>query len=80
MVKSACNVGDPGSLPGLGRFLVAQMVNSLPAVWQTGFHPWVEKIPWKREWQHIPVFMPGENSLDRGTWQATVHKVTKSQT
>ena len=73
-------MGDLGSNPGLGRFLVAQMVNNLPAVWETGFHPWVEKIPWRRKWQHTPVLLPGENSLDRGVWRATVHKVTKSRT
>ena len=22
--------------------------------------PWVGKIPWRRKWQHTPVFMPGE--------------------
>ena len=22
--------------------------------------PWVGKIPWKREWQPAPVFLPGE--------------------
>ena len=30
------NVGDQGSMPGLGRF------------------------PWRRAWQHIPIFLPGE--------------------
>ena len=25
-----------------------------------GFHPWVEKIPWRREWQPTPVFLPGK--------------------
>ena len=24
------------------------------------FHPWVGKIPWRREWQPTPVFFPGE--------------------
>ena len=24
-----------------------------------GFDPWVEKIPWNRKWQPIPVFLPG---------------------
>ena len=24
------------------------------------FNPWVEKIPWKRAWQPIPVLLPGE--------------------
>ena len=25
-----------------------------------GFDPWVGKIPWRRKWQPIPVFLPGE--------------------
>ena len=24
------------------------------------FDPWVRKIPWSREWQPIPIFLPGE--------------------
>ena len=24
------------------------------------FDPWVEKVPWRREWQPSPVFLPGE--------------------
>ena len=24
------------------------------------FDPWVRKIPWRREWQPSPVFLPGE--------------------
>ena len=42
-------------------FLVAQIVKSLPAVWETGFDPWVRKIPWRRKWQPIPVFLPGKS-------------------
>ena len=34
--ESACNIGDLGSISGVG------------------------KIPWRREWQPIPVFLPGE--------------------
>ena len=25
------------------------------------FNPWVRKIPWKREWQPIPVFLTGKS-------------------
>ena len=25
-----------------------------------GFDPWVGGIPWRREWQPTPVFLPGE--------------------
>ena len=36
------------------------MVKNLPAVLETGFNPWVEKIPLRREWLPTPVFLPGE--------------------
>ena len=26
-----------------------------------GFDPWVGKIPWRRKWQPIPVFLPGKS-------------------
>ena len=26
-----------------------------------GFNPWIRKIPWRREWQPTPVFLPGES-------------------
>ena len=26
----------------------------------TRFEPWVMKIPWRKEWQPTPVFLPGE--------------------
>ena len=29
------------------------------------FNPWVGKIPWKRAWQPIPVFLPGESHGQR---------------
>ena len=38
--------------------LVAQKVKNLPTVWETGFNPWVGKIPWRREWLSIPIFLP----------------------
>ena len=25
-----------------------------------GFDPWVGKIPWRRKWQLVPVFLPGK--------------------
>ena len=30
-----------------------------------GFHPWVGKIPWRREWQPTPVFLPGKSDGQR---------------
>ena len=35
--------------------LVDPIVKNLP-----GFNPWVRKIPWRREWQATPVFLPGK--------------------
>ena len=29
------------------------------------FHPWVGKIPWRREWLTIPIFLPGESHGQR---------------
>ena len=40
---------------------MAQMVRNPPAVWETWVPSWDRKIPWRRERQPIPVFMPGES-------------------
>ena len=40
--------------------LVDHMVKNLPAVHETKFNPWVRGIPWRREWQPTPVFLPGK--------------------
>ena len=37
------------------------MVRNLPAMQETRFNPWVRKIPWRKEWQPTPVFLPGES-------------------
>ena len=43
-----------------------------------GLDPWVGKIPWRRQWQSMPVFLPGESHRQRSE-QATVHGVVKSR-
>ena len=53
--ESACNVGDPGSMPRLERSPGGG--NGYPLQYSCL-----------------------ENSMDRGTWWATVHGVTKGQT
>jgi len=53
--ESACNAGDLGLIPGLGRSPEQGNGNSL---------------------QYFCL----ENPMDRGAWQSTVHRVTKSQT
>ena len=73
--ESACNAGDPGSIPRLGRStgegigyplqyswasLVAQLVKNPPTMQET----WVRSLGWddplERERIPIPVFWPGE--------------------
>ena len=41
--------------------LLAQMVKIGPQCRRPGFDPWVGKMPWRRAWQPIPVFLPGES-------------------
>ena len=43
------------------------MVNKSPVMQKTQirFDPWVRKIPWRREWQPTPVFLPGESHGQR---------------
>ena len=57
--------------------LVAQMVKNLPVIWDL---PCVGKISWRRAWQPIPVFLPGESPGQRTSFQATVYKVAKRHT
>ena len=72
---STSNAGDPGLIPGLvsstgegigyppqysWASLVAQLLKNLPAMWETWVHPWVGKIPWRKERIPTPVFWPGE--------------------
>ena len=73
--ESACNAGDPGSIRGSERSvgegigyplqyswasLVAQLVKTLSAMWET----WVQSLGWEnllgRERLATPVFWPGE--------------------
>ena len=73
--ESACNAGDPGSIPGLGRstgevigyplqyswaFLVAQLVKNLHAMWETWVWSLDGTIPWRRRRLPTLVFWPGE--------------------
>ena len=59
---------------------VAQWIKNLTAMRagkRQGFDSWVRKIPWRRAWQPISVFLPGD-SMDRGAQQVTVHSVAMS--
>ena len=44
------------------------------------FDPWVGKIPWRGGHGNLLQYSCLENPMDRGTWQATVHRVVKSRT
>ena len=43
------------SFPGGSKGKESTFIHRRP-----GFDPWVWKIPWRREWHPIPVFLPGE--------------------
>ena len=45
--------------------LVAQRLKCLPAILETGFGPWVGKMPWRRKCQPTPVFLPRESHRGR---------------
>ena len=84
--ESACNAGDLGSIPVLGRsvgeglgypllyswaFLVAQLVKN-PVMQETCFDPELGRS--RGEWKSYPLQYSGlENSMD-----CIVHKVAKS--
>ena len=44
---------------------MAQMVKNLPRMQETRVLSLIKKIPWRREWLPIPVFLPGESHGQR---------------
>ena len=68
--ESACNAGDPGSIPGLGRSPAEGIGYLLQYSWASLVAQWVKNLPAMREtlvrslgeWEKrpIPVFWPGE--------------------
>ena len=57
--------------------LVAQTVKDPPAMQETGFNPWVGKIPWRRESSPLQ-YSCLKNSMEREIWWTTVHGVAES--
>ena len=43
-----------------GAFLVSRTVKNLPTMLETLVQSVVRKMPWRKEWLPIPVFLPGE--------------------
>ena len=65
-VKDHFYMVQPKKSAGLPRWLVVKESACQcrsPNRW--GFHPWVGKILWRREWQPTPVFLPGESHGQR---------------
>ena len=79
---NSCTVGNSLVVQWLGVF-PAGTSGKEPACQgrrhkRCGFHPWVQKIPWRRAWQRTPIFLPGESHGQRSL--AIVYRVAKSWT
>ena len=55
-------------------------VKNLPALWETLVRSLGQKDPLEKEMATHSSYSCLENSIDRGAWWATVHRVAKSQT
>jgi len=70
------------AMPQLQGFTGGSVVKNPPALQEPQrykFHPWVRKMPWRREWQPTLVLLPGKFP-DRRTWWAMDPRVVKSWT
>ena len=94
--ESTCNAGDPGLIPGSGRFpgegigyphqyswasLVAQMVKNPPAKWET----WVQSLVWEYPLEegmatHFSILAWRIPWTEEHGGLHTAHEVAKSQT
>ena len=54
------NLGSEGKQTFRLYYLFNSQVKNLPAMQETQFKPWVQRISWRREWQPTPVFLPQE--------------------
>ena len=61
-----------------GAYLVAQMVKNLPAVWEAQVQS-PGRFPGEGNGSPLQ-YSCLENSMDRGVWRATGHRVAKSRT
>ena len=51
------------------KYLIEEWINkSIPIPIRRRFHPWVRKIPWRREQLSTSVFWPGEFHVLYGPW------------
>ena len=59
---------EPASLisPALaGGFFTTSATREAPAMHQSGFNPWLGKVPWRRKWQTTSVLLPGKSQGQR---------------
>ena len=59
LCKGVGTWGFPGGASGKDHICQGRRCKRL------GFYPWAGKIPWRRAWQPIPVFSPGESQGQR---------------
>ena len=93
--ESACNAGNPSSIPGSERSpgegisyplqysrasLVAQMVKNPPAMKETWVRPLGWEDPLEEGMATHSSTVAWRISMDRGAWEATVQGVARSQT
>ena len=60
--------------------LVAQRLKRLPPMWETQVQSLGREDPLEKEMVTHSSVLALENPMDRGDWQATVHRVPKSWT
>jgi len=93
--ESACNAGDPDSIPGMGRSpgeetghplqcsgtsLVAQVIKNPPAMRETWFRYLGWEDPLEKGMATHSSILAWRIAMDRGAWQAAFHGVAKNQT
>ena len=74
------NINITGGFPS---FPSGSAVKNPPAALETqetGFNPWIRKIPWRSKWQPTPSILAQEIPWTEEPGQPTVYRVTKSQT
>ena len=76
LVGPGREVAGSGSLVSSGLALAHWWWSQGPKDSGAIAHPWVRKIPWRRKWQHSPVFLPGESHGQRSLagYSARGHK------
>ena len=76
--ESTCNVGDLGSIPGLGRSPREGIRLPTPVFWPGEFRGLYS--PWGEGNGTLLQYSCLENPIDGGPWKAAVHGVAKNRT